>query len=257
MKILLANDDGIQAEGLQTLERIATNISADVTTVAPEQEQSGAGHSLSLHNPVRMRKVGERRFAVSGTPTDCVMLGAQEVLKGEKIDLLLSGVNRGSNVGDDMTYSGTVAAAMEATLLNIPAMALSQLYHDDGMVHFETAETHAPALIQKLLKYGWPKSTLMNLNFPDCAPGAVKGIKLCAQGKRVMRVKLDGRTDPKGRPYYWIGGMRENVPDRENVDVDLLEQGYITVTPIQLDMTDYRTLAELEKEINGNDEMMG
>jgi 5'-nucleotidase len=249
MRILVTNDDGINADGLKVLEAIARTLSNDVWVVAPETEQSGAGHSLTLHLPVRARKISARRFAVSGTPTDCVLLALKQLIPAKKkpVTLVLSGVNRGSNVGDDVTYSGTIAAAMEGTILGIPSIALSLLFEDPEKIHWQTAQKHAPALIKKLLAAGWPPNTLINLNFPDCLPGKVKSVKLCAQGKRVMNIKLSERADPKGRPYFWLGGDRDNTPEVPNVDVDLLQQGHITITPINMDLTHYPTLSELQR----------
>ena len=225
MRILVTNDDGINAPGLAVLERIARSLSKDVWVVAPESEQSGAAHSLTLSLPVRVRKISAQRYAVSGTPTDCVLLALKEIipsasclvpraLYGNKslhkaqstnhktrINLVLSGVNSGSNVGDDVTYSGTVAAAMEGTLLGVPSMALSQAGINEKL-HWLTAERHAPALIKKLMALQWPGNTLININFPDCPPAGVKGIRVCPQGKRVVNVALSERLDPKGRPLF-------------------------------------------------------
>ncbi len=246
-RILVTNDDGIYAPGLEVLERIARVLSEDVWICAPEQEQSGASHSLSLHNPVRMRKLAEKRFAVSGTPTDCVLLALQEAIpvKEQPVKLILSGVNRGSNAADDVTYSGTIAAAMEGTILNVPSIALSLLTEDGEEPHWQTAQSHAPALIKKLSAAGWPRNTLININFPNCPPDAVKGIRVCPQGKRKVNVALTTRLDVKGRPYYWIGGDRDNTADRPGVDVELLGEGYITVTPLDMDLTDHATMAHL------------
>jgi len=191
MRVLVSNDDGINAAGLESLERIAAKISKDVWIVAPETEQSGAGHSLSLHLPVRVRKLAAKRFAISGTPTDCVLLALKEVVpKKPKVSLVLSGVNRGSNAGDDITYSGTVAAAMEGTNLEVPSIALSQTCNDLDAVQWKTAEKFAPDLIKKLVKQGWPKGTFININFPACVPSKVKGVRVCPQGKRIMDVNL-------------------------------------------------------------------
>ena len=248
-RILISNDDGINAIGLKVLERIARKLSKDVWVVAPEQEQSGAAHSLTLHLPIRVRKVSARRFAVSGTPTDCVLMALREIIpqKPKPVALVLSGVNRSSNVGDDVTYSGTVAAAMEGTNLDVPSIALSQACSDREKLHWKTAEHFAPPLIRKLVAAGWPKNTLININFPDCAPDKVKGVRLCAQGKRLVNVALNGRLDPKKRPYYWLGGDRENTSDKPGVDIDLLENKYITITPLTMDLTDYKTMERLKK----------
>lgn len=246
-RILLSNDDGINAPGLKVLEKIAKKLSDDIWIVAPEQEQSGASHSLTLHVPVRVRKISARKYAISGTPTDCVLLAAREILAGskKKIDLVLSGVNRGSNVGDDITYSGTCAAAMEAAQLGIPAVALSQLFYDGKALHWETAEAFAPKVIKTLLKEQIPPNTFINLNFPACKPEAVKDIACAPQGKRKVSVALTLRKDPRGRPYYWLGGDRDDATDDPNVDIARLTAGYVTVTPVQMDMTDYRTLKKI------------
>jgi 5'-nucleotidase len=257
-RILVTNDDGIGADGLVVLEAIARSLSDDVWVVAPELEQSGASHSLTLHMPVRLRKLADKRFAVSGTPTDCVLVAVQEVLpkfgaaKGKKakpFDIVLSGVNRGSNAGDDVTYSGTIAAAMEGTVLGIPSVALSQQTEDRDSPKWEVAKKYAPKLIAALVKAGWPADTLMNLNFPDIAPAKVKGVHLCPQGKRRVGVALTGRVDMKGRPYYWLGGDRDNTADRPGVDIDLLYKGHVTITPLRLDLTDYKTLEALRPAI--------
>lgn len=248
MRILVTNDDGINADGLVALEKIARTLSKDVWVVAPEQEQSGAGHSLTLHTPVRVRKISEKRYAILGTPTDCVLLALKQIMpKKPKVTLILSGVNRGSNAGDDVTYSGTIAAAMEGCILGVPSIALSLLFEDPEKVHWDAVVKHAPGVIKTLIKKPWPKDTLINLNFPDKPAGKVKGVKVCAQGKRIMNIKLSERHDPKGRPYYWLGGDRDNTPEKPNVDLDYINKGYITVTPIDMDMTDYPTLAVLDK----------
>ncbi len=248
-RILVTNDDGIAAPGLEVLERIARALSKDVWVVAPEQEQSGAGHSLSLHLPVRVRPIEAKRYAVSGTPTDCVLLALRQIIPIAKkpVTLVLSGINRGSNVGDDVTYSGTIAAAMEGTNLDVPSIALSQLYDDAEKVPYATAAHYAPPLIKKLLKAGWPKNTLINLNFPNCTVSKVKGVRVCPQGKRLVNVMLSERVDPKGRPYFWLGGDRENKSDRPGVDIELLEKGYITVTPLCLDLTDYKAMDKIQE----------
>ena len=247
-RILLSNDDGINAPGLIALENIARELSDDVWVVAPETEQSGAAHSLTLHTPVRVRKITEKRFAVNGTPTDCVLLALKEIIpqSKKKVTLVLSGVNRGSNAGDDVTYSGTIAAAMEGTILHVPSIALSLLCDDPEKMRWQTAEKHAPELIKRLLAVGWPKNTLINLNFPNCAPGKVRGVKVCAHGKRVVNVQLSERADPKGRPYFWLGGERDNTPEKPGVDIDFLDQGYITVTPLSMDLTDYSAMKKLQ-----------
>src|ERR1700759_4060257 len=186
-RILVTNDDGIHAPGLVVAEKIARAISDDVWVIAPETEQSGASHSLTLTLPLRLRQVSERRFAVSGTPTDCVMMAALHLLKGQPPDLILSGVNRGSNMADDVTYSGTIAGAMEGCALGISSIALSQSYgfeNEEYKVRWQCAETHGPAVVRALVAQGWSADeVLMNVNSPDAEPGDVKGVDICAQGK--------------------------------------------------------------------------
>ena len=246
-RILVSNDDGIDAEGIVVLERIAKTLSDDVWVIAPELEQSGASHSLTLHTPVRMRKRDERHYAISGTPTDCVLLALKEIIpvKQKPVTLVLSGINKGSNAADDITYSGTVAAAMEGTILEVPSIALSQLTDDGEFVRWDTAEHHAAPIIKKLLQQGWPPETFINLNFPNCAPDEVKGIRVCSQGKRRVSVNLTGRVDLKGRPYFWLGGERDNTAIKSGVDVEFLHAGYITITPITMDMTDHSTMEKI------------
>jgi 5'-nucleotidase len=259
-RILVTNDDGINAEGLVVLESIARSLSDDVWVVAPELEQSGAAHSLSLHMPVRLRQLAPKRFAVTGTPTDCTLVAVQEVLpkygapkskkgKAKPFDLVLSGVNRGSNAGDDVTYSGTIAAAMEGAILGVPSIALSQLCEDRDNPRWEVAQSFAPKVIRTLVEAGWPDNTIINLNFPDCLPSKVKDIRLCPQGKRNVGVALTGRMDVKNRPYFWIGGERDNTADRPGVDIDLLYKGYVTITPLCLDLTDYKTMEDLRPAV--------
>ncbi len=249
-RILISNDDGINAEGLKILERIARTISNDVWVVAPETEQSGAAHSLTLHLPVRVRKISAKRYTVSGTPTDCVLLALKEIIsvKSKPVTLILSGINHGSNVGDDVTYSGTVAAAMEGTNLNVPSIALSMLCNGSGKLHWQTAEKFAPDIIKKLMAVGWQKNTLININFPDCVASKVQGVQVCPQGKRVVNIKLSERSDPKGRPYFWLGGERDNTPEKTGVDIDYLHNNYITITPINMDLTDYKSMERIRAE---------
>src|ERR1700757_2324170 len=186
MRILVTNDDGIHAPGLAAAEKIAQALSDDVWVVAPETEQSGASHSLTLSSPLRLRQIGERRFAVSGTPTDCVMMACLHILKDQPPELILSGVNWGSNLADDVTYSGTIAGAMEGCALGIASIALSQCYEEDvgrQQIDWSPAEIHGPAAVAALVKAGWPAGTLINMNFPACPAAQVKGVRLVPQGK--------------------------------------------------------------------------
>ena len=214
MRILVTNDDGIHAEGLDVCEKIARALSDDVWVVAPEYDQSGVAHSLSLNDPLRLRQIGERRFAVRGTPTDCVIMGARHVLDGKEPDLVLSGVNRGRNAGEDVIYSGTIAGAMEGAMLGIPSLALSQAYKSRSgqPPYWETGLRFAPDIIRRVLAEGMPRDVLVNVNFPDCPPDEVKGIAVTTQGRRRQeRLHIDERQDGRGNPYYWIAYARQNA----------------------------------------------
>ncbi len=240
MKILVTNDDGVHAPGLDVAERIARELSSDVWVVAPETDQSGSAHSLTFSDPVRLRQVDGQRFAVRGTPTDCVIM-ALKVVIGEKPDLVLSGVNRGQNLADDVTYSGTVAGAMEGTLLGIPSIALSQAFGAETRdnLHWETAEAHAPKIISKLMETGFGNGTLFNVNFPDCPPEAVKGTVITRQGRRVPDwVRVESRRDARGFPYYWIGFRRSETDPAAETDLAAMDEHRISVTPLSLDLTD-------------------
>ena len=208
-RILLTNDDGIDAPGLKVLERIAGHLSDDLWVVAPRVEHSGAGHSLTLHAPLRVHRHSDRRFAIDGSPTDSVLVAIVQLMQEHGPDLVLSGVNRGGNLGDDVTYSGTVAAAMEATILGIPAIALSQVYRDDHPVKWKTGAHHAVELIRKLVRQSWPSGVFMNVNFPDLVAGSVTGVEVVRQARHKQGYhQVIDRTDPRGRPYIWIGRPR-------------------------------------------------
>jgi len=236
-RILVTNDDGINAPGLRVLERVARQLSNDIWVVAPETNQSGASHSLTMHRPLRIRKLSRRRFAVDGTPTDCVLLALQIVVKSKPVDLVLSGINHGGNLGEDVTYSGTIAAAMEATLFNVPAFALSQCCRNGQPVRWATAEQHAADIIGRLFTTDWPKDLLINVNFPDCPAPAVSGYQVTTQGKRKLGDELLERIDPRGQPYVWIGGLRSDDVQQAGTDLQAVAQNYISVTPVHMDMT--------------------
>ncbi len=245
-RILVTNDDGIHAPGLKVLEKIARQLSSDIWVVAPETEQSGAGHSLTLTLPLRVRQVSRRKFAVRGTPTDCVMMAMNQLVSGNRPDLVLSGVNRGANMGEDVTYSGTIAAAMEGTLLGVPSVALSQSYLNSHPPKWTTAEHHAPDLVRRLVAVGWPSDVLMNVNFPDVPHGAVKDVIVCRQGRRdISNLHIDARIDAREQPYYWLGFRPRKGRPKPNTDLAVVEAGNISVTPLQLDLTDNRTLKSL------------
>jgi 5'-nucleotidase len=255
MRILVTNDDGIHAEGLAALERIASTLSDDVWVCAPEVEQSGASRALTLSAPLRVRRLAEKRFAVGGTPTDCVLLAVQDLVEGVRPDLVLSGVNRGQNLGEDVTVSGTVAGAMQGMALGVPGVALSQAlsrFHDDETALFHTAETYAPGIIRQLLKAGWPDDVIININFPDLEPEDVREVEVCAQGVRdVQNGHAERRTDLRGRDYYWMGwrGLQDNAP--EGTDLYAVRHGRISVTPLHIDLTHRPTMHDLKRVLGG------
>ncbi len=241
MRILLTNDDGIHAEGLGALERIARALSDDVWIVAPETDQSGLAHSLSLSEPLRLRKISDKHYALRGTPTDCVIMGIKQVLD-IKPDLVLSGVNSGSNVADDVTYSGTIAGAIEGTMQGVRSFALSQAYvYDNGarILPWEVCEAHAPALLEKLMTVDLPEGTFLNLNFPNCRPEEVEGVEVTAHGKLAFNLQVDARTDGRGFPYYWLKFGERAGAFTEGSDIHALKHNRISVTPLKLDLTDY------------------
>jgi 5'-nucleotidase len=240
MRILLTNDDGIHAPGLAVLEKIAGELSDDVWVVAPETDQSGLSHSLSLNDPLRLREIGPRHFAVSGTPSDCVIMAVRRILGGDP-DLILSGVNAGQNVADDVTYSGTIAGAIEGMLLGVSSIALSQAYTFDGgrRVPWATAEKHASDVIRKLLDFGFPEGIVYNVNFPNCEPDDVDGVRVTGQGKLTHGLFIDERVDGRGNPYFWLAYRREKPLLAPGTDLDALASGAISVTPLRLDLTAY------------------
>ena len=249
MRILLTNDDGVNATGLKVLERIAARFSDDVWIVAPADEQSGSGHSLTLTQPVRLRRLGERRFAVVGTPTDSVMMAIAHIMKDSPPDLILSGVNRGANLGEDVTYSGTVSAAMEGALAGIPSVALSQSYPRRGMgdaVPYAAAEAWGERVLRPIVETPMEPRTLVNVNFPALPPGDVRGIRVARQGLRDYgRLQITQRTDPRGYDYFWFGlGPMIETPGH-STDLEAIADGYVAVTPLHLDLTHEPSLVRL------------
>lgn len=254
MRILLTNDDGYHAPGLSVLEAIAATLSDDIWVCAPAEEQSGAGHSLTLARPVRVRQHGPKRFSVAGTPTDSVMMAIGELMDGAP-DLILSGVNRGANLGDDVTYSGTVSAAMEGTLAGIRSIALSQVYASEGLgdsVPFAAAEAWGAKVLAPLIDMDFAKRTLVNINFPAIDPAAIKGVRVVRQGFHdYARGSIVKGVDPRGYPYYWFGlhGM-EHTPGHDT-DLEAISDGYIAVTPLQVDLTHSHSLDRLADRLKG------
>ncbi|MCX2722792.1 5'/3'-nucleotidase SurE [Roseibium salinum] len=247
MRILITNDDGIQSPGLWALERIARTVSDDVWVVAPETDQSGVAHSLTLSDPLRLRQLNERHFALKGTPTDCVIMGVRKVLPGMP-DLVLSGINRGQNLAEDVTYSGTVAGAMEAAILGIRSIAVSQACDWDVSLEpdFATAEAHAPALFRKLLGFNLQPYTLLNINFPACAADDVKGIKVTVQGHHEQSgLSIDERKDGRGYPYFWLRFHDRGKSVLENSDLQAIADGYVSISPLRIDLTAHDLVSRL------------
>jgi len=245
MRILLTNDDGIHAPGMAVLEAIAARLSDDVWVCAPSEENSGAGHSLTLHLPVRLRQHGPRRFAVTGTPTDAVNLALRKLFADRLPDLVISGVNSGENLADDVTYSGTISAAMEAAMAGIPAVALSQAMRDGGH-GFSAAERWADKVLAPLLNLQMARRTVVNINFPPVSADAVRGIRVVRQGFHdYARGSLVEGTDPRGRPYYWFGLHDIEHTLDHGTDLEAVSDGYIAVTPLQLDLTHHASIGSL------------
>jgi 5'-nucleotidase len=255
VRILLTNDDGVNAPGLKVLENLARQFSDDVWIIAPAEENSGAGHSLTLSKPVRIRQHGEKHYSVAGTPTDSVMMALGVVMKDVRPDVILSGVNRGANLGDDVTYSGTVSAAMEGALAGVKSIALSQVYGKEGMgdsVPFSAAEHWGPKVLGPLLEMDFAPRTLINVNFPAITPDAVKGIQIARQGFHdYSRGSIVKGTDPRGYDYYWFGLHGVEHTSGHDTDLEVIDDGYISVTPLQLDLTHRESLATLADVFKG------
>jgi 5'-nucleotidase len=238
LRILVTNDDGIHAPGLAAMETIARSLSDDVWIVAPAEEHSGAGHSLTLSKPLRYRQIEPRRFEVTGTPTDCVIMAVRKIMPAMP-DLILSGVNRGQNIADDVTYSGTIAAAMEGTSLGIKSIAMSQVTGMFGNGEsFAVATHHGAGIVKKLLTMEFGAGNLMNVNFPDCRPDDVGGIDITRQGKRDQNfLNVDERVDARGNPYYWLAFARERGNPPQCTDIRAAFDKRISITPLHMNLT--------------------
>ena len=240
-RILLTNDDGIHSDGLIKLEKALSEL-GEVYVVAPASEMSGASHSLTLARPLRIRQIDERHWTVDGTPTDCVTLALNKILAAEEMpDICASGINHGGNLGDDATYSGTVAGALEATILGVPGLAFSLVAREN--FDFTEAARVAVTALQKVLREGLPDGTLLNINIPQ---REIKGMRVTRQGIKNARPVISEHIDPRGKPYFWIGEEYFNSSAEDGTDYRAIEQGYVSVTPLRSDMTDHRALTALD-----------
>ncbi|MEN8237383.1 MAG: 5'/3'-nucleotidase SurE [Pseudomonadota bacterium] len=248
-RILITNDDGIRAPGLAVLERVAHQLSDDVWVVAPQSDQSGRGHAITLNHPLRLNKVGDKHYSVEGTPTDCVTIALETLLKDNPPDIVLSGVNQGENLGEHITQSGTIAAAMEATLHGIKAIAFSQATQEASKVEWGTAEKFAPRLIYELYKGKWLENLLYNVNFPRRTTDQVEGIRVVPHGKRAKKSNMVECIDPRGKPYYWLGVLHEEENPSINSDLWAVQNGYISVTPLHMNLSHQETVERLTKTL--------
>ncbi|RJQ54594.1 MAG: 5'/3'-nucleotidase SurE [Nitrospiraceae bacterium] len=248
--ILVTNDDGVSSPGIKMLSRALKSV-GDVYVVAPETEQSAVAHALTLHRPLRSEKTGKNTYSVNGTPTDCVIIAVNKILPC-KPDMIVSGINNGANLGDDITYSGTVAAAIEGTLLGIPSIAVSLVRNDNNSEGYrkrisllKTAADFTSGLAGKVLLKGLPSDTLLNVNVPNIS--GIKGVKFTKQGKPVYYNAVHETSDPRGRKYYWICGTAPQWEPDEDFDFEAIRNGYISITPVHLDLTNYEALKHIKK----------
>jgi len=251
--ILVTNDDGVHSPGIIALYKAMKGL-GDVYIVAPDRERSAAGHSLTLHRPLKAEEIREHVFSVNGTPTDCVTLGINKLLP-RKPDLVVSGINRGANLGDDITYSGTVSAAIEGTIFGIPSIAFSLI--SDKHYHYETATFFTKRIASYVLEHSLPFDTLLNVNFPNISKGEIRGIKLTRQGKRIYENSIQETFNPWGEKYYWIGGGRTFWEHGDEADMEAVQENYISITPIHLDLTNHGALSFLRERWKVSDMLEG
>jgi 5'-nucleotidase len=241
--ILVTNDDGINSPGLKALAKAMKSL-GEVYIIAPDRERSAVGHSLTLHHPLRMEKIDSHTFVVDGTPTDCVMLGILGFLK-TKPHLVASGINRGPNLGDDITYSGTVSAAFEGTLLGVPSFAISLVNRRES--NFNVGVEFAKKVGKEILRKGLPPDTLLNINIPAVTRKEIRGVQIVRQGKRIYKDQIIEKIDPRGRRYYWIGGAEPAYKKESRTDFYAIEHNYISITPIHLDLTNHKAMNQIKK----------
>ena len=245
-RVLLLNDDGINAPGLKILKDLLMPHVAELWVVAPEKEESGTSHAISLHRPLRLREIEERRFAVDGSPADAAILALGHIMRDSPPELVISGINRGANLGDDVGYSGTVGAAMEAALSGLPAVSLSLCRTPPARTRWDTVEKYLVSTLNWVLSEAWPLGAVLNVNFPDVDPTDVKGKRYTRLGRRKPGGEIVERTDPAGRTYYWIGSKRILGEVFNDTDIAATDQGYISVTPLTFDLTDKEALSKVQ-----------
>ena len=249
-RVLLTNDDGIDAPGLVALEQVAASLANEVWVVAPEHDQSGTSHSISLHQPLRYSRHGDRRYGVSGTPGDCVVMAVRHLMEGRLPDLILSGVNRGANLGVETVFSGTVGAAMTGMLFGIPSIALSLAFSDPAAVRWDTARLLAPGVIRTLHAAGWDIHACLNVNFPNVAPADAGPLTLTRQGAGLVKtINVVPRTDPRGLTYHWLQFHREQVENAADTETAVVAAGAVSVTPLRFERTNEDALAHLRERL--------
>ncbi len=250
-RFLLTNDDGIDAPGIKVLEEVVRQLSDDIWVVAPDSERSGASHSISLHNPIRLRRCSERSWAVYGTPTDCVLMAFHEVMRDERPTFILSGINNGANLGEDVSYSGTCAAAMEGTLLGIRSIALSVVRSLTGTARWDAAQQRLPGLLTQLIESNsWPAGSFLNINFPDALPAEITGVRVTRQGQRPPGAfSIDARIDARNVPYFWVKISYPEGEKTPDTDLHAIHENAVSVTPIQLDFTNYEWRGRLQETL--------
>lgn len=247
MKIFLTNDDGIYSEGIQILKKQLDNI-AEVIVIAPDRERSTIGHAMTLRKPLSIKEIKVNGdfwgYSVNGTPTDCIIIGLLEIMKNEKPDLIVSGINRGPNLGDDIIYSGTVSAAMEGALRNIPSLAISIAAYED--FKFESAALFTKNLISNLVKNDLPKNLILNINVPNINYDEIKGIEITRHGKRVYQDEVKKINDPQGTTHYWLGGDLPEGKIETDTDFEAIYNRKVSITPLSLDLTNYNIMPKVK-----------
>ena len=248
LRILVCNDDGLNALGLKELEKIARSLTDDVWIVAPESDQSGTGHSLTIRSPLNVKTSGTRRFSVNGTPTDCIILAMNKIMRDHRPDFVLSGINRGVNLGEDVTYSGTIGAAMESTLSGVPSIALSQEYNDEEDIDdWEVSRKYGAKILKKLLLSNWPKDILINVNFPCVSSKQVVGVEITREGRQKIGDEVIEHCEPNQIPSFWIGKQKKSSSLIEGTDFAAIKNGNISITPISINLTHTPSIKKLKK----------